>query len=933
MNQLQNNNSKYKYDKISNIALFLLSFVIILSDIIQNSVFGIWLIGGTYSCFFFFIGLSIDEKEIIKQLKSYLTYFIGFIILGIFLNIFVSEWRNSINIDTLMKKSLLSLDYSEFHNPYLALFELVIITLVINYFSLLRSIINKMIDSIIIILLPIMIILSLHADSSKYTFLFQLELACFFFIVGKKLSTKLYDRWMQLKDKLFKPIVCISYAMFCIALIVFNNILVQFRLIILPFIVCSFFYLVAFWISEKVGQVLIFENWKFFLCISSYTILVLEKAFKNNMFGFELNAITEILFFGVLIGAYYVVFEYVLREKLTLKTATVIYGKKRKVISMFLVAGILFTYMLTCFNKTFPISEGWYSWFAYDINVNGKIPYRDFEILFPPLYTYLIAFITKIFGYELIVLRVVGLIIFILIGIVFYLIYQEIFSDYTSVVAAVVSAFFLQSEVAQIFYDYIRFMDLFVLVSILFFVKYIKNIDNEKKNKRYIILSSFFASLASLVKQSSGVMFLAYCLFVMIILMIFATKKERSMKSIFLYIVTMCIPYIILMIYLIRYNIVSKYFDLTITMASSAKGGSDSGILGLLFGWIVRSKDEFINGSFYAIIFISITLYCVYAIKRRKEKYDTLIFNLIFTAIIVSGILICYFSNGISKYFNETFRRNIMYSLILTVAVLFFAGVVYIAFLILRKDKTEYMLKDEITLVYLLGSAFVVAYAVGTSGGVAESQYALSLGIIISFVIECMVVERSVITYVITLVSSCALILSSVSVKYITTYSWWGLNTFEIQENKCNINVPKLKGIRVAENYKRMYEDVYNIVKDNTDDEDSIFAFPHCPIFYVLTGKNCPTYSAVQWFDVSSKKAIDISIEQLIDCAPKIIIDCNIPEFVIQSHENLFNGNQKSGLREMKEELNKLEYSQMYELKGEYILSGDYVIRIYVRIE
>ena len=42
MNQLQNNNSKYKYDKISNIALFLLSFVIILSDIIQNSVFGIW---------------------------------------------------------------------------------------------------------------------------------------------------------------------------------------------------------------------------------------------------------------------------------------------------------------------------------------------------------------------------------------------------------------------------------------------------------------------------------------------------------------------------------------------------------------------------------------------------------------------------------------------------------------------------------------------------------------------------------------------------------------------------------------------------------------------------------------------------------------------------------------------------------------------------
>jgi hypothetical protein len=63
-------------------------------------------------------------------------------------------------------------------------------------------------------------------------------------------------------------------------------------------------------------------------------------------------------------------------------------------------------------NKTFPPTEGWYSYYAYLINEHGAVPYLDFELLFPPLYVLLITFFTRIFGYEIFALRVLGVVFF-----------------------------------------------------------------------------------------------------------------------------------------------------------------------------------------------------------------------------------------------------------------------------------------------------------------------------------------------------------------------------------------------------------------------------------------------------------------------------------------------------------------------------------------
>lgn len=133
--------------------------------------------------------------------------------------------------------------------------------------------------------------------------------------------------------------------------------------------------------------------------------------------------------------------------------------------------GLLISFLVCAFYaalvsfKTMPISEGWYSEYAWLIN-NGSVPYRDFEYLFFPLYMFIIAGFTNIFGYSVFALRILGVIVFAGIGVALYCVFAKLFDNFSATIGAIVGALYLQSEVAQIFYDYIRFHDLFAILTL-----------------------------------------------------------------------------------------------------------------------------------------------------------------------------------------------------------------------------------------------------------------------------------------------------------------------------------------------------------------------------------------------------------------------------------------------------------------------------------
>lgn len=151
-------------------------------------------------------------------------------------------------------------------------------------------------------------------------------------------------------------------------------------------------------------------------------------------------------------------------------------GKRYYIFMVLTIAVAIFYVALMC-NKTMPFAEGWYTYYAQLINEKGLLPYKDFEYLFSPLYIYFIAFVTRFFGYDILTLRCVGILMFAIIALGVYLFITEIVGRKKAWIAAITSVtavMYLQSEAVQIFYDYIRLMDIFAVFTVLFLIRAVK---------------------------------------------------------------------------------------------------------------------------------------------------------------------------------------------------------------------------------------------------------------------------------------------------------------------------------------------------------------------------------------------------------------------------------------------------------------------------
>ena len=78
-----------------------------------------------------------------------------------------------------------------------------------------------------------------------------------------------------------------------------------------------------------------------------------------------------------------------------------------------------------------PLTEGWWHVYVNWIN-QGKIPYRDFELLVPPGYPYLLRLTTLLVGEGFLALRVVGAIQFAVIGVCVYLLIRRFAPNFIS---------------------------------------------------------------------------------------------------------------------------------------------------------------------------------------------------------------------------------------------------------------------------------------------------------------------------------------------------------------------------------------------------------------------------------------------------------------------------------------------------------------------
>lgn len=269
--------------------------------------------------------------------------------------------------------------------------------------------------------------------------------------------------------------------------------------------------------------------------------------------------------------------------------------------------------------RTMPFAEGWYTYYAQCIN-RGEVLYKDFDYLFTPLYISLISLLTRIFGYEIIVLRIMGVALFCLIAAVVFLVLREMFRETWACAAAVTAVFYLQSEVAQVFYDYVRLMDLFAWLTVLFLVRAVKRREAEKTRNYYLPL--FAAGVCNacfyLVKQNMGLVFAAYALVFVVFFQVVSRKPaHRILKSTVLYLDGLLAPILFTYAVMLWRGNFFPYLEQTGTDAVAAKGG----IYAILFGWIGNNLPAFRAGMGYAAVVLCLLGVSCFFKRKRIRKY------------------------------------------------------------------------------------------------------------------------------------------------------------------------------------------------------------------------------------------------------------------------------------------------------------------------
>ena len=551
------------------------------------------------------------------------------------------------------------------------------------------------------------------------------------------------------------------------------------------------------------------------------------------------------------------------------------------------------------FDKLAVTSEGWYVVYS-DMILSGKIPYRDFELVFPPLYTYLVTGIILIFGESLLAFRVIGIFVFVGLAVVSYYIFKLIFPPWVSVVAATITVFVLQSEITWISYDYIRFYDLFNYLAFFFILRPITKLykKEEVNVKRDMFLAGIMCALAILVRQSSGAIVFVY--FVVFLMIVFLSMKfiELKKKDLCSFFIGVSIPLAVLAVWLILTGTFTPFIEMT--LLSGAKGSVGA----MLFGWIPRLLERQPDITIRISLTMAIALILLVKLgvndERPKNKRDPLL-HYVFAAAAVILMLALFFSLDLSTTVSLHWYDLVTPMFFISL----FLGLIAIAMILTKMRRKEEISCTEITYLFFCGFIFAVGFGSGTSSGLCLGQGALSFGfitaVLMSHVNKIPKAELRVGVKTLSMAFVIFLLATSVSVKVVTPYDWWGLRAEPYLNAEYETDIEYFNGIKLTADEKFLYEDFVEKANYHLGDGDEFYCYSQVAIFYTLAGKTPTVMAPVCWFDVVRDETVIKDLEYLKKNNPKLIMFADHGILTLEEHEKTFRNGEEAGQRRMYE--------------------------------
>lgn len=230
--------------------------------------------------------------------------------------------------------------------------------------------------------------------------------------------------------------------------------------------------------------------------------------------------------------------------------------KKHIDIFIFVIFVIIIGSIILPANLT-NLDELWNYNFANNI-ANGRLPYRDFNILQTPLLPIINAIVLSIFGNEVLIYRLTSVLFCSLIFFMEYKILRRLnINEYLSIIFSLILIYIFRNDMKA---DY-NLAVLFITLSLIYIQ--LKKSDNNSKCKREILIGAL-AGTSILFKQTTGLFLTIITLFYNFLQVTSKEEAKKEIKKLMYRFIGACIPIILFIIYLTCTNTWNDFIDYTI---------------------------------------------------------------------------------------------------------------------------------------------------------------------------------------------------------------------------------------------------------------------------------------------------------------------------------------------------------------------------------
>ena len=552
---------------------------------------------------------------------------------------------------------------------------------------------------------------------------------------------------------------------------------------------------------------------------------------------------------------------------------------KRLDLLALLLFGLVFGISLSVVNISAPLTEGWWHVYVRWID-QGKIAYKDFELLVPPGYPYLMWVLTHIVGEQFLHLRILGCLLESVIAVQLFYIFKGLIGKFMALVLAFFGTIYLYSGTASITYDYHYFAVFFLLGAGLFLQKsnfFDINIFS-KSDSRLYVLAGVCIALSLLIKLTYAIAFGLFLVLYFIVRIVYERQLWQIAIKKLTYLFLSCLSTLVLVaLYFASNGAFNQMIKQVFLEAVEVKGSTNK----VAFRWLTDLLEQpywiSYNARSVAVLIFVCFVFSALSGRRQILKTSPCYENLLLA--ITTGILAILLvlirlnvfdsKNEIASQIWQTVRET-----------MFLSPLLVLVYMLIRFRRLD----SPWAPLIIVGLAFI--WGNGMSAGLTEYGTFFSSITVFAFIVSLFGLNKIIsLTALITVFITSTVMYEN---RLVQPYSWWGYSTPSVSNATVTSEIGLTKGLKFSKEGYKEFKEISNRL-NTLSCKGEVIGYPHMPIFALDSNRLPEGKAAVYWYDFISEKTLVLETlrTEVVPLAATIQMNLSGVE---QAHISLFEG-------------------------------------------